>query len=325
LADHVGDRNERERSGVKQAETPQPRLLWAHKAAIWGIGKLPHFNNHMLFRAYDKAIRLFRQEHIGKTYFGALMHCNLSDWIQLHIFHFGVWEPEISYIVSRILKPDDVFVDIGANVGYDSLLGSSLVGPQGRVIAIEPSPTTFAKLKENIALNKSTNVRAVNVAVSDSVGTLDLFDVSESNCGAATTLAGRGGKLIATVNALPLAQILTPSEMGSVRLIKIDVEGAEPIILNDVLDHIEHFPTSMDIIVESSPDEFEDSKRVFSRMMQMGYYAYAIDNVYEWGRYLSNRPLSPLVSIDTLPLTQCDLLYTRRKIVEVALKKQLSV
>jgi FkbM family methyltransferase len=309
-------------SDVKQSETPQPRLLWAHRAVIWGIGKLPQFNNYMPFRAYDKALRLFRQEYIGKTYFGALMNCNLSDWIQSHIFHFGIWEPEISHLVSRILKADDVFVDIGANVGYDSLLGSSLVGPQGRVIAIEPSPTTFAKLKENIALNKSTNICAVNVAVSDSVGALDLFDVSEDNCGAATTLARRGGKLIATVDALPLAHILTPSEMGSIRLIKIDVEGAEPMILNDVLDHIEDFPTSMDIIAESSPDEFEASNRVFSRMTQVGYYAYMIENVYERGRYLLNRPLSPLVLTATLPLTQCDLLYTRKEIVEVAYKKQ---
>ena len=312
-------------SGLRPAETPQPRLLWAHKAAIWGIGKLPQFNNYMPFRAYDKALRLFRPEYIGKTYFGALMRCNLSDLIQSYVFHFGVWEPEISHLVGHILKPGDVFVDIGANVGYDSLLGSSLVGPQGRVIAIEASPATFAKLKENIALNRSTNIRAVNVAVSDRVGALDLFEVSERNCGAATTLAGRGGKLIASVDALPLAQILTPTEMGGVRLIKIDVEGAEPMILNDILDHIEDFPATMDVIVESSPDEFEASSRVFYRMTQAGYYAYAIENDYEKDRYLSNRPLSPLVFTETAPLTQCDLLYTRKKMADVGFKKQRAV
>ena len=67
---------------------PQPTLLWAHKAAIWAIGKLPQFNNCMLFRAYNRALRLFHQEYIGKTYFGALMHCNLSDLIQLYVFNF---------------------------------------------------------------------------------------------------------------------------------------------------------------------------------------------------------------------------------------------
>jgi hypothetical protein len=48
-------------------------------------------------------------------------------------------------------------------------------------------------------------------------------------------------------------------------------------------------------------------------MMQAGYYAYAVENDYEKDRYLSNRPLSPLVFTDTAPLTQCDLLYTRAK------------
>jgi FkbM family methyltransferase len=305
---------------IEPLETRQPRLLWAHKAAIRAIAKLPQFNNYMPFRAYDKLLRLYNEEYMGRTYFGAVMRCNLSDLIQNYVFHFGIWEPEISHLMSRLLKPGDVFVDIGANVGYDSLLGSSLLGPQGQVIAIEASPTTFAKLKENIALNKSTSIRAVNVAVSDHAGTLDLFDISERNSGAATTVAGRGSKLVASVEALPLSQILTPTEISSVRLIKIDVEGAEPIILNNILDHIGDFPASMVMIVESSLDDFGASSQVFSRMSQAGYYAYAIENDYERHRYLSNRPLSPLVFTDTIPLTQCDLLYTREKIEEIDLK-----
>jgi hypothetical protein len=123
-----------------------------------GIGKLPQFNNYMPFRAYDKALRLFRQQYIGKTYFGAFMHCDLSDLTQSYIFHFGVWEPEISHLVSRILRPDDVFVDIAANVGYDSLLGSSLVGPQGRVISIEPrQPRSRNSTKTSPSTNQRTS------------------------------------------------------------------------------------------------------------------------------------------------------------------------
>jgi FkbM family methyltransferase len=234
----------------KPAKTLEPKLLWAHKAAIRTIGKIPQFNNYMPFRAYDKLLRLYRRQYIGKTYFGAFMNCDLSDLIQSYVFHFGVCEPDISHLISQILRSGDVFVDVGANVGYDTLLGSSLVGSRGQVIAIEASPTTFDELKKNIALNNSTNIRTVNAAVSDRVGKLDLFDISARNRGAATTLAGRGGKLIASVDALPLAEILTPSEMCGVRLVKIDVEGAEPMILNNILDNIEAFPASMDLIVE---------------------------------------------------------------------------
>jgi hypothetical protein len=79
----------------------------------------------------------------------------------------------------------------------------------------------------------------------------------------------------------------------------------------------------MDLIVESAPDDSEASSRVFSRMKQAGYYAYAVENDYEKARYLSTRPLSPLVFTDTMPLRQCDLLYTRKKMADVEFKNEL--
>lgn len=72
------------------------------------------------------------------------------------------------------LKPGDVFVDVGANIGYFSLLASKLVGPGGRVVAIEASPEVFDLLRRNLELNKAHNVRAVNVAISDREGSLQL-------------------------------------------------------------------------------------------------------------------------------------------------------
>ena len=69
---------------------PQPTLLWAHKAAIRAIGKLPQFD-YMPYRAYNKLLSvLFKKDYIGETYFGALMRCNPSDLIQSYVFHFGV-------------------------------------------------------------------------------------------------------------------------------------------------------------------------------------------------------------------------------------------
>ena len=94
------------------------------------------------------------------------------------------------------------------------------------------------------------------------------------------------------------------------------------MILNNILDHIGDFPASMGVIMKSSPGGLETSSRVFHRMTQSGYYAYAVENDYEKDRYLSNRPLSPLTFTDTTPLTQFDLLYARKKMADVAFKKQ---
>jgi hypothetical protein len=75
-----------------------------------------------------------------------------------------------------------------------------------------------------------------------------------------------------------------------------------------------HFRVSLNgHLVESSQDEFEASSRASSRMTQTGYYTHAVESDYEKNRYLSNRPLTTLVFKDGMPLTQCDLLYARKK------------
>jgi FkbM family methyltransferase len=110
------------------------------------------------------------------------------------ILHFGTWEPNITHVISGILQEGDVFVDVGANIGYHSLLGSKLVGSTGSVVAIEPVPDTFAMLLDNLRLNSCSNVRAVNVAVSDCPHKMPLYSLfGDFNCGAVTSVASRGG------------------------------------------------------------------------------------------------------------------------------------
>jgi hypothetical protein len=67
--------------------------------------------------------------------------CDLDDVIQRYIFYFGVWEPMISHVTEQMLHKGDVYVDVGANIGYCSLLASNCVGGSGRVVSIEASPT----------------------------------------------------------------------------------------------------------------------------------------------------------------------------------------
>src|SRR5208282_4953475 len=105
------------------------------------IRKFPTILAEFALRAYDKILRTLGTEYMTTTYFGAHMYCNTSDLIQFFIFHFGVWEPDVSRVIERNLDLGDVFVDAGANVGYYTLLGSRRVGPSGKVISIEASPS----------------------------------------------------------------------------------------------------------------------------------------------------------------------------------------
>ncbi|MEJ7636566.1 MAG: FkbM family methyltransferase, partial [Singulisphaera sp.] len=78
-------------------------------------------------------------------------------------------------LLTRLLDPDAVFVDVGANVGvYTLALARHLGRGAGRVIAFEPHPTNFRRLQEHIALNALTNVTAENLGVSDRPGTLEV-------------------------------------------------------------------------------------------------------------------------------------------------------
>lgn len=278
------------------------------------ILRLPLPAARLAFRAYNKFMRTLGPEHVADTYFGARMHCNPRDLIQRMVLYFGVWEPDVSHVIQQNLKNGDVFVDIGANIGYDTLLASSRVGAAGRVVAIEASPRTFALLQRNLALNPAaSNVRAVNVAVSDRPGRLDLYERDEGNIGAATTLASRGGTLMTSVDALPLDQILTAEENQRLRLIKMDVEGAEPPILRHLLEGLASYPPTMDIVVEASPEDDRAAwLDVFDRLRAAGFSAWAIDNDYELEWYLRWRRPAALRRVDALPDRQQDLLFTRR-------------
>jgi hypothetical protein len=112
---------------------------------------------------------------VARTVFGAALAGRTKDLIQRHIFYFGVWEPNLTSFLASRLRDGDVFVDVGANIGYFSLLASRLVGRHGKVVAIEASPNIFAMLSANLARNGAANVEAINIAVSDRVGTTQLL------------------------------------------------------------------------------------------------------------------------------------------------------
>jgi FkbM family methyltransferase len=91
-----------------------------------------------------------------------------DEWISPSIERYGIWEPYETEVILRNLREGDVFVDIGANIGYYSVIAASAVGDNGKVFAFEPDPTNYDLLEQNIAANGFENVRAFRKAVSSS-------------------------------------------------------------------------------------------------------------------------------------------------------------
>jgi FkbM family methyltransferase len=267
-----------------------------------------------LFRAYNHVLRRINTEYDARTYFGATFRCNLDDMIPRMIFYFGFWEPNNSALVSSILQPGDVFVDVGANIGYYTLLASGLVGAGGKVVSIEPSPDIFAQLSQNAVLNGASNTRLLNLAASDARGELLLYGGSKWNRGATSTVIhGPDQMPEARVAAAPLDEILLPDEMRRVALIKIDIEGAELPVLQRILDTLDSYSPEMKILVEMAPQVSGDRLRTtFDAFLAAGFEAFAIENEYDINWYLRWRRPCALQRIDKLPARQMDVLLVRR-------------
>jgi len=150
------------------------------------------------------------------------------------------YEPEVTATVRHLLRPGQTFVDAGANIGWFSLLAASLVGPSGRVIAIEPNPLNVALLRTSAKDNGFDNIDAVAVALGESTGAVAL-ETDGSN-GRVIPVAGPPDRPVAAsfvVASQPLDSVLAEAGAGRVDAIKMDVEGAEPMVLRGAAATIE--------------------------------------------------------------------------------------
>jgi FkbM family methyltransferase len=156
------------------------------------------------------------------------------------IHFFGSYEPEVRAEIRRRLRPGDTAVDVGANAGWHTLLMACRVGAGGRVIAVEPNPSSRERLDHGIAINRLTNVRVDPRALADREGTRT-FDappaghvwdgtgrLTETPVGSGFRIEGseRTSVAVTTLDALAAEHSL-----DRVALIKIDVEGWESAVL----------------------------------------------------------------------------------------------
>lgn len=138
------------------------------------------------------------------------------------------YEPLLEDVLRRHVPSGGTVVDGGAHIGYFTLVCARAAGPSGRVIAFEPAPATFALLEENVRVNGYTNVTLVPGALSDASGTARLH-LSPENTGDHRIGEADGQRDALTISTHALDDVLPDGTQ--VDVVKLDVQGAEPLVL----------------------------------------------------------------------------------------------
>jgi FkbM family methyltransferase len=235
--------------------------------------------------------------------------CNLQDFVSRTIWLWGVWEPFHTSYVRRYLRPGDVFVDVGANVGWFTVLAGNL---GAKVISFEPLPSIFIDLQNNVKMN-GLSPRLVRAAIADMEGETRVYRAGSGNSGLSTTEGIRGYAFEAMAPILPLHVALTGEEICNARLIKIDTEGACVQAARGILPMLPQTRPDLEILMELDVDDDPAWPGLVADMFaEAGFKAYALDNDYSERNY-ARRPThfeAPRCDPSTRQFT--DVLFSRR-------------
>ncbi len=238
-------------------------------------------------------------EDVATTRDGVRMRCSLRDMIQMFVYLFGSWEPDLAAYLRRRLMEGDVYVDVGANVGTFALLAAKSVGPNGRVCAIEASPRIADRLRRNLGMNGglAASVEVIEAAAGSEEGVVTLFKGPTKNEGMTTSLPERGLAEEGSVRSAPVGELIDRATLGRARVIKIDVEGAEREVLAGLARSISDLNRTAEVIVEFSPHWWRASQpgvaEVLEPYQRAGFNVYIIENNYWPWRYLWPNDVAP--------------------------------
>jgi len=225
------------------------------------------------------------------------MYLNPDDRVITQtIVDSGIWEPNETHWFVKSMRPGDVVIDAGANVGYYTILASKLVGPTGRVFAFEPDPTAFELLQRNIRANGADNVVAEQKALSNANTTLELFIAGENKGDDRIYQPEGENRPSVKVPAVRLDDYLR-GKVAHVDFVKMDTQGAEGVIVEGMEETIRANP-QMAMIVEFWPSGLaglgSDPAKLLARLRAGDF------RLYDLGGYAGGP--SPMAELDDATL-----------------------
>lgn len=172
-------------------------------------------------------------ERIVRTRHGFRLRVDLAEWIGQHIYLTGDYERPTARLIQALARQGSTVIDVGANIGFFTLLASRSVGRAGRVLAFEPVASTCTALRTNVTLDGAVNIAVHELALSNANGTAEIHEGPGRNKGLSSLRPldeTSGSRTVATAVFDDLGLADQP-----ISLVKIDVEGAEQLVLEGML------------------------------------------------------------------------------------------
>jgi FkbM family methyltransferase len=228
-----------------------------------------------------------------KTFWGDTMALTLPEPVSLFVYRYGYFEEGLTAFFLAALKPGDTFMDVGSHYGYFSLLARHLVGETGRVVAFEPTPSTFAFNRRNTSRFK--NIHVENKAAWSEEKTITLTDLgvawSSHNSLLKPKMIPEKVRAASKTHTVPCVQLDRYIEEHGLRpnLMKIDAESAELEILKGMTRTLQNIRPMITLEVGDDPgsDVGVHSAEPVKYCAQFGYKAY----IYHEGKIQPHRVL----------------------------------
>jgi FkbM family methyltransferase len=215
------------------------------------------------------------RRRIGKIVF----EYDLADYRGTAPMYFGSYALLVVNAMQRYLRPGDVFLDVGANIGYLSAVAARLVGPRGQVHAFEPVPAYFVRLGRLATLNPEYLIAANPCAAGETPGMCTMYVTLEPGQSTLVRSYKVEPEILSTIDVpvVRLDSYLKQNQIERVALIKIDAEGFELPILRGLRNYFENCRHRPAIICEIAPRAYPLMGRSVSElagfMAEFGYTA----------------------------------------------------
>lgn len=195
----------------------------------------------------------------------------------------GTCEPPVQRCLGEYLGTGDVFLDIGANIGFFSIIAARLVGPGGRVLAIEPVPENARCIRANALINRLGNVEVIEAAAGAGRGRGRLLVAAHSG-GATLSEDDAPPDLVDTLDVpvLVVDELVDEGRIPVPTLVKIDVEGTEPAVVDGIAGTlVRHRPVVVFEVDDADPRRAECKYQALAtRIGGLGYRVDRLERSY---------------------------------------------